>query len=177
MVTQMEILGQRQMVVGSYWAFLALLVLNCLYPPTLFLTCVRHSPTLRASACLLDASLGLGYMITYLVTILIVLPTLRWESLEWDNTRQAWDPIRRQISPIIAFPNDPFGYIAISWPVMRTCALCRALESISLCARCVEMPTVFNNRGKRHVARWLLVSGYTLAMLGFVVRPLDLRGH
>lgn len=163
MVTQMEFLHKEWMAVVGFWSFLGLLLLNSIYPTLLFLKKVQLSPAMRAAACLLDAALGLGYMVTYLLTIMDVGAKLQWDSQIWDEARQVYLVSHRSLSRTMPFPVDFLGYLAIYWPAMRAFALCRSLESVGQTRlpleKCSKMPTQ---------ARVFVAVLYPLVMLSFV---------
>ena len=163
-------------VAAAYWMFLGLLVVNSIYPPLLFLEAFQQSPTFRVTLCLVDGALGLGYMVTYLCTILVVLPDMNWDvSCTWyTGSGGEWYVMCngvQQMSPTIAFPTTLSGYLSIYWPAMRAFAMCRALESMSFTRR----PEASSPGRRRRVVRWLALPCYSLAMLGFLVSALTLK--
>ncbi|CAE7510557.1 atk [Symbiodinium sp. CCMP2592] len=109
------------------WIFYVLLTFNSLYPSILFVR--PDSRWCRYGAAVMDVVMDLGYMLTYLLTVVTAMSELTLETAVRGNFGDAEElDLSNSISPTFAFPSDILQFLAVYISLAHTCCACRSVE-------------------------------------------------
>ncbi|CAE7510574.1 Igfals [Symbiodinium sp. CCMP2592] len=110
-----------------FWIFYVLLTFNSLFPSILFVR--PDSRWCRYGAAVMDVVMDLGYMLTYLLTVVTAMSELTLETAVRGNFGDAAElDLSNSISPTFAFPSDILQFLAVYISLAHTCCACRSVE-------------------------------------------------
>eukprot|EP00434_Breviolum_minutum_P024231 symbB.v1.2.021395.t1/scaffold1840.1/size99223/9 len=111
----------------AFWCFFGLLLWNGLYPSLLFI--FPNSTWCRYNSAMMDVILDLGYVLTYLVMVVLGMSELSLKASATGNFGDLEElKFSNSISPVFAFPSDMLQYLAVYVSVAHVCCACRAVE-------------------------------------------------
>eukprot|EP00434_Breviolum_minutum_P037526 symbB.v1.2.033275.t1/scaffold4105.1/size64512/7 len=111
----------------AFWCFFGLLLWNSLYPSLLFI--FPNSTWCRYNSAMMDVILDLGYVLTYLVMVVLGMSELSLKTSMGGNFGDLEElKFSNSISPVFAFPSDMLQYLAVYVSVAHVCCACRAVE-------------------------------------------------
>ncbi|CAL1154760.1 unnamed protein product [Cladocopium goreaui] len=111
----------------TFWLFWALLFCNSVYPNMLFI--FPESMRCRYTCAMLDVFFDLGYVLIYLVMVVIGTTELHVNVSVWGNFGERSQlGFSNSISAKFAFPSEFLQYMAVYVSIAHVCCACRAVQ-------------------------------------------------